>query len=53
MQTLETVEIKNAEHEAGFVIINKSDFDETKHELRDAPAKRGRPPKVQDEKKAE
>ena len=53
MQELETVEIKNSDHESGFVVINKSDFDPAKHELRGAPAKRGRPAKVQDDQKAE
>lgn len=35
-ETCETVKIKDANAPGGHVIINKSDFDEDKHELLDA-----------------
>jgi hypothetical protein len=59
MDELETVKIKNDRQESGYVIINKSDFDPKVHELygsslsdepvdENAPARRGRKPKVQE-----
>jgi hypothetical protein len=46
---LETVKIKHDKAKNGYAIINKSDFDEKKHELFDKPAKKRAPRK----KKAE
>ena len=44
METIETVKIVSDRHERGYVIINKSDYNPSVHELYGVDRKPGRPP---------